>query len=130
MAKISNSEVLPSTCYRVLIVEDDVLQCMELQAMLDRAGYDSVGPFRTNASALAAIKSEKIDAVLLDVKLSEEKAFAIADTLVSEAIPFIIVTGYPQEVLPEKYRQHRVLYKPVPQQKLMEALQQVFNAGP
>ena len=127
MAQSSQAETSTTTGYRVLIVEDEVLLGIDIQTMLGRAGYDVVGPLRTIASALSAVKWGKIDVALLDLNLSGEMSYVVADALVAKAIPFIIMSGYSKDSVPERYRQHPALPKPFLEPQLVETLQQVFN---
>jgi CheY-like chemotaxis protein len=109
-----------------LLVEDDGLVGLDMKMMLERAGYEVLGPVATVGAALAVILSTNLDAALLDVNLSGEKSYALADALATRSIPFVITTGYAIEDLPERYGQHLVLTKPFTSRDLLRCLKQVM----
>ena len=59
---------------RILIVEDEPLVAMDVQAMLQDAGMEIVGPAATSEAALGLVGSDQIDAALLDANLGGRKA--------------------------------------------------------
>ena len=113
---------------RVLLVEDDGLVGLDMKMVLEYAGYEVLGPVVTVAAALAVITSTKLDAALLDVNLSGEKSYALADALVARSIPFVITTGYSIDDLPERFGQHLVLSKPFAPKGLLRCLKQAMAA--
>jgi DNA-binding NarL/FixJ family response regulator len=54
---------------QVLLVEDDGLIAMDLEVVVQEAGFDGLGPYATAASALALLAVRRPDAALLDVGL-------------------------------------------------------------
>lgn len=54
---------------RVLIVEDDQLQQMNLEALLRLAGHTVCGVLATGEAALAVVPDVRPDVVLMDVRL-------------------------------------------------------------
>ena len=70
MARIASRDTPPRLQgARVLIVEDDVLLLMDLEAILMDAGAEVVGLCRTVADGLAAAQRETIAAAVLDVRI-------------------------------------------------------------
>ena len=108
----------------ILIVEDDLFIAMDLERALNEAGYMVVGFVPSVARAMAKIDSNRIDAALLDVTLGREMAYAIADRLSDDGIPFIFITGEPQSV-PERHGTRPVISKPY---KVLAALATVMAA--
>src|SRR4051812_28799542 len=78
---------------RVLVVEDDVLIGMDLAAMLEAAGCVVLGPLVSTAEALALLKEQSPDAVLLDLALVDGLATPVASLLADLDIPFALVSG-------------------------------------
>lgn len=80
----------------MLVVEDEVLLSMELEAALRELGYEVVGPARDLSEALMLAASEKdLFAAVLDVNLGgRERSFPVADLLQTRDVPYIFVTGY------------------------------------
>jgi two-component SAPR family response regulator len=82
-----------------LIVEDQVLLAMELQALLERQGCAVLGPVNTVARALALLDDERPDAALLDLDLNGQRSTSVASALSALNVPFVVVTGYGEAAL-------------------------------
>ena len=65
----------------VLIVEDELFVAMDIQDMLEAAGFETIGPCDTVTEALATIEVTLPDCAVLDVKLRDGEVFAVADRL-------------------------------------------------
>jgi CheY-like chemotaxis protein len=98
---------------RILIVEDEWLLALETQEALEGAGCLVVGPAMCVEEALVLLANEAVDAAILDVSLTGEMSFPIAEALMGRNIPFAFATGYLASDLPERYRSCRFLSKPV-----------------
>lgn len=81
----------------VLIVEDDPIIAIDFEDRLLGFGVKSVRTVGSVAQALAAIAARAPDFALLDVELSRENSFAVAERLAAVKIPFVFVTGYDTE---------------------------------
>ncbi|TGN51522.1 response regulator [Paracoccus liaowanqingii] len=79
---------------RVLLVEDEMLICLDIEFMLQELGCKVVGPAATVSKALALIEMEQIDLAVLDVNLGHEKSYPIVDRLTLLDIPLLLSTGY------------------------------------
>ena len=79
---------------RILVVEDQFLIAMELEAILQGAGYVVLGPAPTVSVALDLIHRERPDAALLDVNLAGERVTPVAEVLRASSIPFLLASGY------------------------------------
>lgn len=78
---------------RIILIEDDVLISMMLVDMVDALGYGEPVIAASVSEALAAIERGGIAAALLDINLSEEKGWPVADALAAAQIPFAFSTG-------------------------------------
>jgi DNA-binding response OmpR family regulator len=58
----------------VLIVEDEILVALMLEAALADAGFDVVGVYRSGAPALACLQREAVDLVIVDLLLEGEQS--------------------------------------------------------
>jgi CheY-like chemotaxis protein len=115
---------------RILLVEDETLIAMDLEAMLRQRGCEVVGPFADVADALGAVASERrLDGAILDVNLGAEKVFPVADALADSAVPFLFLTGYDREILPARHRGHAALAKPYRAAELMRLLAEAVSHG-
>jgi DNA-binding NtrC family response regulator len=96
----------------VLIVEDDTLIAMDLEAVLHDAGCTSVSIAATLDDAIEQIGARRFDVAVLDVTLRGSKVYPAADALADRAVPFLFMTGHSNNVLPERHRGRPVLGKP------------------
>src|SRR5262245_41014319 len=78
---------------RLLLVEDDALLLMELEAILLEAGAEIAGGCRTVRDALAIASGDEVDAAILDVRVGRETIVPVAQQLASRSTPFIFYTG-------------------------------------
>jgi DNA-binding response OmpR family regulator len=107
----------PVVC-KVLVVEDEALQGLNVMATLSRAGIEAVGPYPTVSGAFAAIEERTFDAALVDINLNGVPSFDVAATLRQKGIPFAFVTAY-ERTLPEEFRSVPVISKPYDEQELL-----------
>jgi CheY-like chemotaxis protein len=103
-------------------VEDEPLVALNLSQSLAELGFSVAGPFSTLAKAVTAAEEMEFDAALLDVNLSGETVYPVADILASKNIPFAFITGYGTSALTSKYADAPVLQKPIDQQALQNLL--------
>jgi CheY-like chemotaxis protein len=98
---------------RVLVVEDEAMIAMDLHGILRRAGCEVIGPVgRVEAATLRADDEPPPDIALLDINVGGESVFVVADALAARRIPFVFVTGYGKDVLPERFRERPMTTKP------------------
>jgi PAS domain S-box-containing protein len=98
---------------RILVVEDEGLVALQLQAHLEDAGHSVIGPARSLAQGLRLAESEGIDAALVDISLGRDSSAPIADRLLARSVPFAFATGYADSaMLPEHLRAIPRLNKP------------------
>ena len=88
---------------RILVVEDEALLSMDLEASLAAAGCHVVGPAATVETARKLITHEQCDAALLDVNLSGHPVDELAAALTKHAVQFAFLSGYGREALPRGF---------------------------
>ncbi len=114
---------------RILVVEDEGLVALQLQADLEDAGHSVVGPARSLAQGLLLAEAEDIDAALVDVSLGRESSVPIADRLLARSIPFAFATGYTDStMLPDHLRCIPRLNKPYVAQDIHRMLYNLVRA--
>ena len=91
---------------KVLVVEDSYLMAVVLEDLLKAAGATDVALAASVADALQVLRRDPIDLACLDIDLGVETSFPVADELARRRIPFIFVTGCPQDKVPDVHR-HR-----------------------
>lgn len=80
---------------RVLVVEDEFVIALDIEAILQKCGCEVLGPVSTVAAALDAVRGDDhLDGVLLDLNLHDEFSLPVAEALTEGGVPFVIVTGY------------------------------------
>lgn len=79
---------------RILVVEDEYLIAMELEAVLRDAGYQVMGPALDVDAALALLTTDRPDAAILDVNLAGRWVTPVAKALHEMSVPFILASGY------------------------------------
>jgi len=97
---------------RVLIVEDEYLVAMDTRRALEKAGATVVGPASNVDDGLTLVRSQKIDAAILDINLDGDMVFPIADLLDEMNIPFVFASGYNPSQIPGKYSGYVLCEKP------------------
>jgi len=129
MGQIDRTHERSSAAGQVLIVEDNFLVGADMQAVLEQAGYEVLGPAATVAAALAFIKLARPDAAVLDLNLASEKSHAVIDELAARNIPVVITSGCAAADLPEKYRHHPLLAKPYLPRELVRRVAQAMGSS-
>ncbi len=110
---------------RLLLVEDSMMIALDAQAMLGEAGLD-VEVAGTVADATRLLNVEAFDGAVLDINLSGETSFGLADELLRLGMPFVFATGYGESVvLPDHFRTVPIVSKPYDQLSLKSALASV-----
>ncbi|TPK81008.1 response regulator [Mesorhizobium sp. B2-4-13] len=77
----------------ILVLEDEALIALDIEAVLIEAGFN-VAMAVSCAEAEAALEQLHPDAVLLDVQLKDGACIAVAKKLVERTIPFVVHTAY------------------------------------
>jgi len=113
---------------RILIVEDEPLVAMDVQAMLQDAGMEIVGPAATSEAALGLVGSDQIDAALLDANLGGRRVDEVALALSQSGIPFAFATGYGRESLPQAFAGAPVITKPFAESELLRVVRGLLSS--
>ena len=111
--------VLPSC----LVVEDQALIGMALEASLEDAGFQISGPFARAGDALRWLKANTPDIALLDLVLGDGPCTQLATTLRERGVPFAIYSGVrPPAIRPPEFDGVPWLEKPVSRSDLAAVL--------
>lgn len=88
-----------------------------------------IGPARNLDETLQAIRTNDIDAALLDVRLGEASVYPAANELKQRGVPFILTTGYRNlSGSPALLRDAPLLTKPFNVHQLVNMLKSSFPA--
>lgn len=113
---------------RVLVVEDEYFIADDMAQALRDLGAEVVGPVPSRETALNVIaKSDQIDFAVLDINLSGEAVFPVADALKARDVPFVFATGYEQASVPSAYQDAVRWEKPFDPDDLARALPRLME---
>ena len=111
----------------ILIVEDEPILAIEMQDIIERAGYAVSGPHSTLSAARACLARESIDGAVLDVSLGDgETIYPLADELAARGTPVIFATGNGRWV-DRRYAHIPVVHKPYRPDEIISALRRVLH---
>lgn len=112
----------------VLVVEDEMLVLMNIEAVLADLGCEAVSAAATVDCALALMEAQRFDLAMLDVNLGEETSYLVADALALRSIPFVFSTGYGEHGIEARFGDRLVLRKPYTEEQLGVALASLLPA--
>ncbi len=108
---------------KILLVEDQPVIAMDVEAMLLDNGAGRVTTAATVAEALACLLEHAPDVAVLDVNLGTTTSVPIAEELLRRNIPFVFATGYGDvSMLPKNMTSAPVVQKPYEGAALNEAI--------
>ncbi|MFD1105136.1 response regulator [Sphingobium olei] len=111
----------------ILVVEDEYFIAKDVWRALADANAVIVGPTGKVVDALRLIKSERIDAAILDVNLDGTTTFDLAMRLSERGIPYLFLTGYDGWSLPDAFRDIPRINKPFSSDQLIAAVAALFR---
>jgi CheY-like chemotaxis protein len=79
---------------RVLVVEDEAILSLDLEAMLLNLGCMVAGSADKLDDALQKARTSDFDVALLDVNLGGKRVDPVAEAIRARGIPIVFVTGY------------------------------------
>lgn len=107
---------------RILVVEDEFLVAIALEEDLRAAGATVVGPYANLPAALDGAQSQPFDLAVLDVNLNGTMVYPLADNLIARGIPFLFLSGYVAENMPQRFATLHRLAKPTDPHRLTTAI--------
>jgi CheY-like chemotaxis protein len=115
---------------RILVVEDEMLIALLIESLLKEMGcVVSKASGLDEAMALIDDQPHGFDAATLNLGLNGEKADELAALLQARTTPFIVVTGYTEPQILDRFAGKPVVSKPLVPEDLEAALRQaIFNA--
>lgn len=89
---------------RLMIIEDEPLIAAHLEEIAKSIGHDVVGMAATKSSALKVYSEVQPEIILTDIRLADDSlgTEAIAEMQLSDDIPVIFITAYPEDVLSDQ----------------------------
>lgn len=116
----------------ILIVEDDGILATYLQTLLERFGYQVLGPVSAGEEALAMVNTIRADLVLMDIELSGHMDGIAAATEIARThdLPIVFLTGFSQEPLLQQAKTvapYGYVIKPVAERELAAMLEMALH---
>jgi DNA-binding response OmpR family regulator len=115
-------EAGPSPWPTCLIVEDQALIGLSLEAYLEEVGFRHCKTFPSGAAALAWLSTHTPTVAVLDFSLKDGPCTKLVRVLRERGIPFVIYSGHPREIAPPVFRNVPWLSKPCDRATLLAAL--------
>jgi response regulator RpfG family c-di-GMP phosphodiesterase len=113
---------MPLSRCNVLIVEDQAIIALDLQAAVEEANARVIGPAATVRRALDLIDREVIHAAILDANLPDGDVTPVAEELIERDVPFVINTGVAVPLALRHFPHLLVFRKPTPASRLIREL--------
>lgn len=90
---------------RILVVEDDQLIADDVVEALKAQGAEICGPIQSLPAALDWIFffGNHVVGAVLDINLNGSPSWPIADALSTRNIPFVVVSGFIDQGIPDRY---------------------------
>jgi DNA-binding response OmpR family regulator len=111
-----------------MIVEDQALIGMSLEASLEEFGFNVAGPFMSNAQALQWLEHNSPDLAVLDVMIKDGTCLQIAGELKARGVPFAIYSGLPPQANhPIELQDAPWLEKPIGREVLAKTLAKLMR---
>jgi DNA-binding NtrC family response regulator len=108
---------------RVLVVEDEIMIALDIDATLVEAGAAIVTLCTTMAEAMAGAASGDFSVATLDIRLGGVTSAAVAELLDRRGIPFIFYSGQslPEEMT-ERWPDNVLISKPADPDRLVDII--------
>ncbi len=118
---------------RVLIAEDEVIVGLVLRKTVTAMGHEVVAVVRSGRQAVAVAQKERVDLIIMDVRLSDDVDGIAAAEAINHGIPIVFHTAYVDEVTINRARRLdpvSVLQKPVGDRVLRTTIERGLAARP
>ncbi len=97
----AHAEIDAALKTRVLIIEDEPIIAMDIEALVMDLGHEVAAVARTRAQAVALAKTHRPGLILADIQLADDSSGidAVRDILASHSAPVIFITAFPERLL-------------------------------
>jgi light-regulated signal transduction histidine kinase (bacteriophytochrome) len=113
---------------KVLLVEDQMLIAMDLEAMLATKGATQTVTTGSSEDALKTLQRFAPDVAVLDINLGVGTSINVAEELLKRNIPFVFATGYgDKSFIPATFASVPVVRKPYDSDELIQAIARVLQ---
>jgi len=97
----ASDEISRQVATDIMIIEDEPLIAMDIQAVVEGLGHRVVGTARTHSEATALFEKTKPSMVLADIQLADGSSGidAVNEILTTTPVPVIFITAFPERLL-------------------------------
>ena len=97
----AHSDIDAALKTRVLIIEDEPIIALDIEALVKDLGHEVTAVARTRTEALASTSVELPGLILADIQLADDSSGidAVKDILVHNDVPVIFITAFPERLL-------------------------------
>jgi DNA-directed RNA polymerase specialized sigma24 family protein len=97
----SGRELAAQIATDVLIIEDEALIALDLEALVENLGHKVIGIARTRTEAVTIARTKRPGLILADIQLADGSSGldAVNDLLNAFEVPVIFITAYPERFL-------------------------------
>ena len=101
LVEVCGRELASELATDVLIIEDEVLIALDLEALVASLGHRIIGVARTHAEAIKLAQTTRPGLILADIQLADGSSGldAVNELLRSFDAPVIFITAYPERFL-------------------------------
>lgn len=94
-------EIAAQVSTTVLIIEDEPIIALDIEAIVEELGHSITGIARTHKEAVALVQSHQPGLVLADIQLADGSSGleAVNEILQGITVPVIFITAYPERLL-------------------------------
>lgn len=130
LIRIAQDEMARSVAGRVMIIEDEAIIALDIQAIVTEMGHEVTGIARTRAEAVALARARRPDLILADIQLADNSSGidAVNDILTQfTGLPVIFITAFPERLLTGKRPEPAFLItKPFSEDQVRSAVSQAM----
>ena len=122
-------EIAEQVATSVLIIEDEPIIALDIEAMVQDLGHDVIGIARTHKEAIGLVATRRPGLVLADIQLADGSSGldAVNEILASIDVPVIFITAYPERLLTgEKPEPAFLITKPFQPEAVKAAISQAL----
>jgi len=101
LVEAAGHEIAEQIATDVLIIEDEPIIALDLEALVEDLGHRVIGSARTYSEAIKAIGESLPGLILADIQLADGTSGldAVNDILSAISVPVVFITAYPERLL-------------------------------
>jgi CheY-like chemotaxis protein/DNA-directed RNA polymerase specialized sigma24 family protein len=94
-------EIASQVATNVLVIEDEPIIAMDLEALVESLGHSVLGTARTQKEAVEIVKERRPGLILADIQLADGSSGidAVNEIIREFDVPVIFITAYPERLL-------------------------------